>query len=89
MKTLTEKLNYIVDIFWQIETKDDLKNFLEDILTPAEIETLYERLQIVKLLKQWLSQREVAERLNTSTATVNRWARVLKYGSWVFNKLNL
>ena len=89
MKTLTEKLNYIVDIFWQIKSKENLKKFLEDILTPAEIETLYERLQIIKYLKQWLSQREVAEKLETSTATVNRWARVLKYGSGILDKLNL
>ncbi len=89
MKTLQDKLNYIVDIFWQIELKEDLRGFLEDILTPAEIETLYERLQIIKFLRQWLSQRQIAQQLNTSTATVNRWARVLKYGSWVLNKLKL
>jgi len=86
---LQDKLNYIVDIFWQIESKEDLRGFLEDILTPAEIETLYERLQIIKLLRQWLSQRQIAQQLNTSTATVNRWARVFKYGSWVLNKLKL
>ena len=89
MKALQDKLNYIVDIFWQIESKEDLRGFLEDILTPAEIETLYERLQIIKLLRQWLSQRQIAQQLNTSTATVNRWARVFKYGSWVLNKLKL
>jgi TrpR family trp operon transcriptional repressor len=89
MKTLINKLNYITDIFWQINTKDDLKNFLQDLFTPGEIEMLYERLQIIKLLKKWLSQREIAEKLNTSTATVNRWARVLKYGTWVLNKLKL
>ena len=87
MKTLTGKLNYIVDIFWQIQSKEDLKGFLEDILTPQEIETLYERLQIIKYLRQWLTQREVAERLGTSTATVNRWAKFLKYWSGVLNKL--
>ncbi len=89
MKTLIEKLNYIVDIFWQLKTKEDFKKFLEDILTPAEIETIYERLQIIKFLKAWLSQREIAEKLKTSTTTVNRWARVLKYGSGIFSKIKL
>ncbi len=88
MKTLQGKLNYIVDIFWQIESKKDLEKFLQDILTPAEIETIYERLQIVKLLKQGLSQRDVAEKLQTSTATVNRGARVLKYGTGILDKLS-
>jgi len=89
MKTLTDKLNYIIDIFWQINTKNDLKNFLEDIFTPSELEILYERLQIIKFLKQSLSQREIAQLLQTSTTTVNRGARTLKYGSWVFENIKL
>lgn len=89
MDTLTNKLDYITSIIKQIESKEDLKNFLNDILTPSEIETIYERLQIIKLLKKWLTQREVALKLNTSTSTVNRWSRILKYGSWILKTLKL
>ena len=89
MKTLTKKNNYITDIFWQIKKETDINRLLEDILTPQEIETLYERFQIIKLLKQWLSQRQVAEKLNLSTTTVNRGAKILKYWNWILNDLKL
>jgi len=89
MKTLQNKVNYITDIFWQLEDKNDLEKLLSDILTPAEIETLYERLQVVKLLKEWFSQREIAEKVKVSTTTVNRWSRVLKYGNGILNDLKL
>ena len=83
-----KELDYLLQIYWQL-WKDDVRAFFQDILTPQEIENIYERLQIIKLLKEWYSQREVSEKLGVSTSTVNRWARVLKYWSWIFNKLNL
>ena len=83
------KINYISKILWQIKDKKQLNDFLEDVLTPQELETIYERLQIIKDLKEWFSQREIAEKLNVSTTTVSRWARVLKYGKGVLNYLNL
>jgi len=89
MNILDNKLNYIADVFWNTDNKNNLDKLLEDILTPQEIETLYERFQIIKLLRKWLSQREIAENLGISTTTVNRWARILKYGSWVLNDLKL
>lgn len=89
MNILDNKLNYIADIFWNTDNKNNLDILLKDILTPQEIETLYERFQIIKLLRKWLSQREIAEKLGISTTTVNRWARILKYGSWVLNDLKL
>jgi len=83
------KINYISKILWQIKDKKQLNDFLEDVLTPQELETIYERLQIVKDLKEWFSQREIAEKLNVSTTTVSRWARVLKYGKGILNDLDL
>ena len=89
MKTLHKKLQFLTDIFWQVEEKKDLENLLKDILTPQEIEALYERLQIIKLLKQGYSQRQIAEKLWVSTTTANRGSRVLKYWTGIFNKLKL
>jgi len=89
MKTLHKKLQFLTDIFWQIENKKELNDLLNDLLTPQEIEALYERLQIIKLLKQGYSQRQVAENLWVSTTTVNRGARVLKYGTGILNKLDI
>lgn len=54
-----------------------LRAFVYDILTPAEINELVARLQIVKLLARGLTQREVAEKLHVSIQTVTRGAKAL------------
>jgi len=89
MKTLHKKLQFLTDIFWQIEDKKDLEKLFTDILSPQEIETLYERFQLIKLLREWYSQREIAEKLWISTTTVNRGSRVLKYGTGILNELDI
>ncbi len=46
--------------------------FLRNILTPAELDEISRRLQIVKLLMKGVPQREVAETLEVSIGTVSR-----------------
>lgn len=61
--------------------------FLHNILTPAELEEISKRLQIVKLLLDGVSQREVAKKLGVSMGTVSRGSRELKYGDNGFKKI--
>lgn len=58
----------------------DLDGFLEDMMTPQEIEALDERIKIMHALVQWKTQREIAEELELSITTVSRWSRILQYG---------
>ena len=59
--------------------KDDalLDRFLEDLLTPAEYAELATRWQIVQLLVNGLTYRDVAHKLHIATETVSRGAREL------------
>lgn len=61
--------------------------FLANILTPAELEEISKRLQIVKLLLKGVSQRDVAKKINVSMGTVSRGSRELKYGENGFKKI--
>ena len=63
-------------------SRRELREFLQAILTPAEIKELPVRLEIIRLLKQGHSQREVAQALGVGIATVSRGARELKLGSF-------
>ncbi|MEK7479470.1 MAG: Trp family transcriptional regulator [Patescibacteria group bacterium] len=54
-----------------------LDDFLKDILTPAEYREVANRLQIVKLLKQGYSHREIVEILGVGVATIERGVRVI------------
>ncbi len=60
--------------------KDDLDGFLEDMMTPQEIEALDERIKIMHALAAGKTQREIAEELELSITTVSRGSRILQYG---------
>lgn len=60
--------------------KDDLDGFLEDVMTPQEIEALDERIKIMHALAAGKTQREIAEELELSITTVSRGSRILQYG---------
>lgn len=55
-----------------------MREFLFDLLSPAEYRELAARWQIVKLLDQKISHREIASKLKVSVATVSRGARELQ-----------
>ena len=61
-----------------INSDRDINNFLKDLCTPSEIQAMEERWEMAKLLYQGkLTYRDIASKLNTSTATVTRVARFL------------
>lgn len=62
----------------QLKNEKEVRDFLRDLLTPAEIDEFSTRFQIAKLL--WttdMSYTIIAKKLNTSTTTVTRVARFL------------
>ena len=59
-----------------------IEDFLGGILTPKELEEISTRLEIIKLLKKGIPQREIAEKLGVGIATITRGARELKQGKF-------
>lgn len=76
---LPESLKLLTDTLWWIQDPENLAFVLEDIFTPSEIEEVADRITILKLLKNGMSQREISEKMNVSVTTVSRWNRVLQY----------
>lgn len=64
-----------------------LISFLQDLLTPAELRELAARWQIVKLLNEGVSQRDIGERLSVAVATVTRGSRMLLNPAGGFNRI--
>lgn len=65
---------------------DDMENVLDDLLTPQDIIELQERLSIFHGLIDGKPQRKIAQELWVSITTVNRWSRVLQFGTGVIKK---
>jgi TrpR family transcriptional regulator, trp operon repressor len=80
-------LNELAEAIVDIKDRTLAKAFLKNILTPAELEEIPKRLQIVKLLEKGVPQREVAKKLNVSIGTVSRGSRELKYGVSGFKEI--
>ena len=77
----TSSLTQIATILYRIKDESQMVGFLEDILTPQEVVEIAERIELCRQLLQWKTQRVVAEELGISVTTVNRWARILKFGT--------
>jgi len=71
--------------FSKIQTVEEAEKFLRDILTPQELESIAERLQIVKLLAKGMPHRKVAAKLGVSISKTTRGSRVLQFGTSGFS----
>ena len=79
-------LNQISEILSKIKSKNDLENFLLEILTKSEVETLYKRWRILTMLKEGYTQREIAQELNVSLCKVTRGSKILKDKNAIITK---
>jgi TrpR-related protein YerC/YecD len=58
----------------------DMRAFLEDLCTPAELEAMCDRWKVVPLLLGRVPYREIHERTFVSVTTIGRVARTLERG---------
>ena len=64
-----------------LETPDELRRFLVDLCTPAELEAMADRWQVVAPLCEGLPYREIHDRTAVSVTTIGRVARCLSHGA--------
>ncbi|PIQ80945.1 MAG: transcriptional regulator [Candidatus Pacebacteria bacterium CG11_big_fil_rev_8_21_14_0_20_34_55] len=67
----------------QVQNQEDMLDLLKGLLTVGELEEIARRLQIVKLLKAGMSQRDIAEKLKVGITTVTRGSKELKQGRFL------
>ena len=58
----------------------ECRNFLKDLCTPAELQALVDRWQVVELLERGLPYRRIHDMTGVSVTTVGRVARFLTDG---------
>jgi TrpR-related protein YerC/YecD len=75
-KLSDDKIRELTDQLWKsvtlLETKDEVRLFLCDLLTRTEIQMLAKRLQVVRMLNQGLKYEEIRQALNISEATISK-----------------
>ncbi len=63
-----------------LESTDECRRFLKDLCTPAELQALVDRWQVVELLQQELPYRRIHDLTGVSVTTIGRVARFLTSG---------
>ena len=61
-----------------IDDENLMLELLEELLTPMELHRIEQRWQLVQLLEEGVSQREIARRLGISLCNITRGSRELK-----------
>ncbi|MCR5260251.1 MAG: trp operon repressor [Candidatus Gastranaerophilales bacterium] len=69
-----------------LNTKDEVVNFMIEILTKSELETLSKRWRILNMLLEGRTQREIAQELKVSLCKVTRGSKILKNSKSVVGK---
>jgi TrpR-related protein YerC/YecD len=64
-----------------LDTTDEVRQFLEDLCTPAEIEAMVDRWRVVQLLDKEYSYRDIRELTGVSVTTIGRVARFMDRGA--------
>jgi len=63
-----------------LRTAAECRNFFLDLCTPAELQALVDRWQVVELLEQGLTYRKIHDLTGVSVTTIGRVARFLADG---------
>ena len=64
-----------------LNTRSEIKQFLEDLCTPAEVEAMVDRWRVAQLLDRGYSYRDINELTQVSVTTVGRVARFIEFGT--------
>ena len=78
---MNKDLLELIKTLLSLKGKDECREFLEDLCTPAELSALAGRWKVARMLEDGLSYREIYEKSGVSTATVTRVARCVTLGT--------
>jgi TrpR-related protein YerC/YecD len=79
MRDSAEDTEAVAKAILTLKDAGEVRAFLDDLCTPAEIRAFAERFKVARLLDEGqLSYREISERTGASTTTVTRVARFLR-----------
>ena len=78
LKTAASSLS---DALLSLETALEVRLFLEDLCTPAEIEAMVDRWRVAQLVAQGYSYRDIRDMTEVSVTTIGRVARFIEQGT--------
>ena len=77
----------LVKIFTEISDFEEMKSFIEEILTPKEIEDFVLRWQLLRELSEGHTQRNIAAKHGISLCKITRGSKILKKNNSITKKI--
>jgi len=71
----------LCDAFLSMQTRAEVRDLLQDLCTPAELEAMVDRWRVTLMLQQGLTYRDINQRTGVSVTTIGRVARFMDFGS--------
>lgn len=70
----------LFEIFTQLNTLEEVEDFLKDLCTNKEVEQMAQRIKAAELIAEGKTYTQIAEEIDISSATIARVSQALKYG---------
>ena len=80
-KELTSAARSLSEALLSLENASEVRQFLEDLCTPAEIEAMVDRWRVAQLLAQGHPYRDIRDMTEVSVTTIGRVARFIEHGT--------
>ena len=68
----------VTDVLASLTSGEDMRQFLKELLTPAEIRDITLRWRLLERLTEGVPQRKIAEELKISLCKITRGSKILK-----------
>jgi TrpR-related protein YerC/YecD len=76
-----DAIDDLADALVRLRSVGQVRAFLEDLCTPAELEAMADRWKVVPLLDEGVPYREIHDLTQVSVTTIGRVARTLERGA--------
>ncbi len=80
-----DSLDEIIINLCKINNEEIMKKLLTELFTPSEIKDITLRWQLLKMLAEGISQREIASTLGISLCKITRGSKILKDENSILN----
>ena len=80
-KLKQDDINQLFQGILTLQSVEECYRFFEDICTVHELQSMAQRLDVAKLLRDKVTYQDICERTGASTATISRVGRALNYGA--------
>lgn len=79
-----ESVKMLIKAFMTLKTEEELRDFLEDVMSTKEVLDISQRIVVAKMLAEQTVYSKIAEETGASTATISRVNRSFAYGTGAY-----